>query len=399
MLSYLAAFSCELAWLLESNGDLHVASYLLCVLFFVLFVAACILIHGMATNSTLEVASWAILVGVLCIPELIFVVHMISEHWGLYSAHGLTEFIGYLIRITINAIGLMCVVTQCIRWRRESKMLLSKILIDPNHPGSSLSSGHPHIHYQQHPQYAMASTGSAYGGGGTLSKKTFDNFAFNAIECPPLPSATFAGGASKNEFNASSFGLHVEAAGGGYNSSYPGHNHNRSHSLHDIRIAAGRPFAPVPYNPYTGFENPMLLQKNNHRYEHNMYHTIHFKPKVYNKQSLKRNCISMENLKAASSGAGGYNSNTNSLARSLKGKSSDKKASSSSNQCLNISGPMPLNNNSMSSQYFHMPFGYIYDRIEKKNSPGGGGKMSNSKQSLGTNASSDDCFRYRDVAL
>lgn len=50
-LSYLAAFSCELAWLLESNGDLHVASYLLCVLFFVLFVAACILIHGMATVS------------------------------------------------------------------------------------------------------------------------------------------------------------------------------------------------------------------------------------------------------------------------------------------------------------------------------------------------------------
>lgn len=32
-------------------------------------------------NSTLEVASWAVLVGILCIPELIFVAHMISEHW------------------------------------------------------------------------------------------------------------------------------------------------------------------------------------------------------------------------------------------------------------------------------------------------------------------------------
>lgn len=150
----------------------------------------------------------------------------------------------------------------------------------------------------------------------------------------------------------------------------------------------------------------MLQKNNNHRYEHNMYHTIHFKPKVYTKQSLKRNCISMENLKIAS-GGGGYNSNTNSLNRSSKGGNGkqDKKANSSSNQCLNISNPMPLNN-SLNSQYFHMPFGYIYDRIEKKNSPGGGknnsassAKMSSSKQSLGTNASSDDCFRYRDVAL
>lgn len=149
---------------------------------------------------------------------------------------------------------------------------------------------------------------------------------------------------------------------------------------------------------YTGFENPMMMLQKNHRYEpnnHNMYHTIHFKPKVYTKQNdLKRNCISMENLKVVS---GGYNSNNNSLARSSKGKN---KKSSNSNQCLNISNPMPMNNgNNMSSQYFHMPFGYIYDRIEKKNSPGNHKQMSTSKQSLGTNASSDDCFRYRDVAL
>lgn len=91
-------------------------------------------------------------------------------------------------------------------------MLLSKILIDPNH---SANDSHPHIHYQQHPQYALSSTGTGYGGGGTLSsKKSFDNFAFNAIE-------------TKNEFNASAFGLHVEPSltdtGIGYNS-YVGHS-------------------------------------------------------------------------------------------------------------------------------------------------------------------------------
>lgn len=147
---------------------------------------------------------------------------------------------------------------------------------------------------------------------------------------------------------------------------------NRSHSLHDVRIVS-------PYQTmYTGFENPMLQK--NQKYERNLYHTIHFKPpKVYNKQCLKRNCISMENLKGIGS---------NSLPRTGK-KSENKKNSNSNNQCLNISSPQ-LNN--MSSQYFHMPFGYIYDRVDKKNA-------TTSKQSLGTNASSDDCFRYRDVAL
>lgn len=155
---------------------------------------------------------------------------------------------------------------------------------------------------------------------------------------------------------------------------------NRSHSMHDLRLIRN---AAVPPHMYHAFENPMMWQKN-HKYDLNMYHTIHFKPKVYNKQFLKRNCISMENLKMA----GGTASNTNSLRKQSSSNKGEKK--SNSNQCINISGPQPMNNNQMSTPYYHMPFGYIYDRIDKKNQ---------SKQSLGTNASSDDCFRYRDVAL
>lgn len=32
-------------------------------------------------KTPMELVSWAILIGILAIPELIFVVHMISEHW------------------------------------------------------------------------------------------------------------------------------------------------------------------------------------------------------------------------------------------------------------------------------------------------------------------------------
>lgn len=47
--SYLAAFSCEISWILEAHGDLPTISYLLCSGYFILFVASTILIHGLAT--------------------------------------------------------------------------------------------------------------------------------------------------------------------------------------------------------------------------------------------------------------------------------------------------------------------------------------------------------------
>lgn len=104
--------------------------------------------------------------------------------------------------------------------------MLLKILIDPT-TQQSVNLGHPHIHYQQHPHYAAAAAAAAncnsyMGGvaGGSLGKKTFDNFAFNAFECP-LPSQTLVA-ASKNEFNASAFGLHVEPPGGYHSAPYYG---------------------------------------------------------------------------------------------------------------------------------------------------------------------------------
>lgn len=154
-----------------------------------------------------------------------------SSSQGIQSVHGLTELIGYLLRTAINVIGLCLSVALCNRWRSESQMLLTKILIDPaTAHQQSINLGHPHIHYQQHPHYAAAAAnfnggyiggGGGGGGGGSLSKKSFDNFAFNAFECPSLPSQTLVA-ASKNEFNASAFGLHVEPAGGRIPSSYFG---------------------------------------------------------------------------------------------------------------------------------------------------------------------------------
>lgn len=157
---------------------------------------------------------------------------------------------------------------------------------------------------------------------------------------------------------------------------------NRSHSSYDLRMMN----VGNPYLQYSrGIENPMLLQKLSHnKYDHNIYHTINFKPKEYAKPNvLQRKCISMENLKGASggggSGSGAAPGNSNSLRKS--------KESTGKMQCINISNPQLVNNSTLKS-YYNMPFGYIYD-VPYKN---------NSKMSLGTNGS-DDVRGYRDVAL
>lgn len=123
LVTYLGAFSCEVSWILEAHGDLPIYAYLLCSGYFIMFVASTILIHGLATGLSWGLFSWSIVVGVLSIPELIFVMIMTTQFWGLQSIHGLTEIITYLIRLVINSMALLCVIPTALRWRRERQIM------------------------------------------------------------------------------------------------------------------------------------------------------------------------------------------------------------------------------------------------------------------------------------
>ncbi|XP_052868323.1 uncharacterized protein LOC128274238 [Anopheles cruzii] len=123
LLTYLVAFSCEISWILEARGDLPIPAYLLCAEFFILFISSAILIHGLSTGISWGLLSWSIIIGVLSIPELALVMYMTIQYWGLQSAHGLTELIGYLIRLIVNCLALLCVIPTALRWRQEKKVL------------------------------------------------------------------------------------------------------------------------------------------------------------------------------------------------------------------------------------------------------------------------------------
>ncbi|XP_067631120.1 uncharacterized protein Rcd6 isoform X2 [Eurosta solidaginis] len=123
LIVYLGAFSCEVSWILEAHGNLPMSSYILCTQFFIVFVATTILIHGLVTGLSWGLFAWSAVIGLLSIPELIFVMIMTTQHWGLQSLHGLTELISYLVRLVINCFALICVIPTAIRWRREAQVL------------------------------------------------------------------------------------------------------------------------------------------------------------------------------------------------------------------------------------------------------------------------------------
>eukprot|EP00099_Drosophila_melanogaster_P003361 NP_001163217.1 reduction in Cnn dots 6, isoform B [Drosophila melanogaster] len=123
LIVYLGAFSCEVSWILEAHGELPFAAYTLCSLYFVMFVATTILIHGLVSGLCWPLFAWSGIIGLLSIPELVFVMIMTTQHWGLQSVHGLTELTSYLIRLIINCFALICVIPTGIRWRRETQVL------------------------------------------------------------------------------------------------------------------------------------------------------------------------------------------------------------------------------------------------------------------------------------
>jgi len=78
---YLGAFSCEVSWILEAHGELPFAAYTLCSLYFVMFVATTILIHGLVSGLCWPLFAWSGIIGLLSIPELVFVMIMTTQHW------------------------------------------------------------------------------------------------------------------------------------------------------------------------------------------------------------------------------------------------------------------------------------------------------------------------------
>ncbi|XP_058815594.1 asparagine-rich protein [Topomyia yanbarensis] len=123
LITYLIAFSCEVSWILESKGNLPIPSYLLCTEFFILFISSAVLIHGLSTGVSWGLLCWSIIIGMLSVPELALVMYMTIQYWGLQSAHGLTELIGYLVRLIVNCLALLCVIPTALRWRQEKKVL------------------------------------------------------------------------------------------------------------------------------------------------------------------------------------------------------------------------------------------------------------------------------------
>lgn len=123
---------------------------------------------------------------------------------GLQSNHGLTELIGYIIRLIINCLALLCVIPTGLQWRRERQVLnqlegLASRLQLGTPPPSSPDTTHSE-------QFNRKKSGSR------LSKRSrrgsgVDNGAYIVHESELPFGYSYGVHGSQNEFNASIFGL------------------------------------------------------------------------------------------------------------------------------------------------------------------------------------------------
>ncbi|KAG4074062.1 hypothetical protein HA402_014267 [Bradysia odoriphaga] len=304
LISYLAAFSCEISWILEAHGDLPTTAYLLCSGYFTLFVASTILIHGLATGLSWGLFSWSVMIGCLAIPELCLVMILTTQFWGLQSNHGLTELIGYIVRLVINCLALLCVIPTGLQWRRERQVLnqleglASRLQLStpaPSSPDTTVSN-----------QFNRKKSGSR------LSKRSrrgsgVDNGAYIVHENELPFGYSYGVHGSQNEFNASIFGLdpssHIDPYG---QSQAQPFNTKRTQSLLDLRTVLPPPkeyfYQHRLHDQVDGRQNHFNnLTPNSRQYSSSkldktsdpIYYSISMDEKC---SKLGRNCVSLQNL-------------------------------------------------------------------------------------------------------
>ncbi|XP_055379875.1 uncharacterized protein LOC129611004 [Condylostylus longicornis] len=340
LIAYLAAFSCEVSWLLEAKGDLPFSSYMLCAGFFIMFVATTILIHGLVTGLSWGLFSWSIIIGILSIPELAFVMIMTTQYWGLQSTHGLTELISYLIRLVINSVALICVIPTGLKWRRERQVLMQlqtlAARLQLQTPPPTVPSFNKSESQRSSVRRSRRSrrNSSAFDNPGYLVTETNQQITNNNLLVPSTYYNSSIYG-SQNEFNASCYNNKIISGQfGHYNGVGNSNVGKRSHSLMDLRCTLPGLYNPkyaldevdsqkfIPNNLRPLKPNPVQLQYNDEKHRSRedlsilgingnvvrgdfngasgsasiidpIYSTIN-EPKT--NQKLSRNCISLENL-------------------------------------------------------------------------------------------------------
>ncbi|XP_046383044.1 uncharacterized protein LOC124153744 isoform X3 [Ischnura elegans] len=123
---YVVAFAIELSWIIEAEVTLPVPAFVLCVGYFLTFIASLALIVGLTVKRNSYLFGWVILLSVFAFPEAGLVLFMSLHYWQLTNVHGQTELAYWVCRIVINALAVICVHSQHALWREE-KMVLRRI--------------------------------------------------------------------------------------------------------------------------------------------------------------------------------------------------------------------------------------------------------------------------------
>ncbi|XP_071440965.1 uncharacterized protein Rcd6 isoform X2 [Hetaerina americana] len=99
---YVVAFAIELSWIIEAEVTLPVPAFVLCVGYFLTFIASLALILGLTVRRNSYLFGWVILLSVFAFPEAGLVLFMSLHYWAL---------------------AVICVHSQHALWREEKAVL------------------------------------------------------------------------------------------------------------------------------------------------------------------------------------------------------------------------------------------------------------------------------------
>lgn len=223
LITYLIAFAFELIWIiLESSNSLPAAAVLLSAGYFTMSLFAALLLHGLATKSTLCLITWMFAVTILTFPEAGLVIYMSVDYWGTEHIYGRTELSCWLFRIIVNVIQIILIQSLYTLWKDEdliNKRIQELSVVSVSAENAPALNGH----YYHNNGY----NGSVEHFNESLKRYGSMPHLWNNIHVVPVPFGGYHFSTTTSEFNASVYMPAVE------NGEMP---EKKSQSLTDLRF-------------------------------------------------------------------------------------------------------------------------------------------------------------------
>lgn len=137
---YICAFAIELWLITEAKDELPSPPYILCLVYFIIWIMSVALLVGLALRRTQPILAWLLCLIVVFFPECGLVMFMSLYYWTLDTPFGTVELVFWIVRASMNILGTIQVFSLYSQWKEEKNV--SRRLRDLSMHTSPMSNGY-----------------------------------------------------------------------------------------------------------------------------------------------------------------------------------------------------------------------------------------------------------------